>query len=481
MSTKISRRQMLKAMAAGSAAIAGSKLIGVSASIQNKGLPTILSRQSVREVTYWQPPIWRYGADNKTVTGAGSDDWIADAVKRFQAKHTDIKVNLELIPWDNWGQKTATAFSSGKVPNVLYGNLSIDKIMSGLIDPIDDFVTQDMLSNWVPGAKEALSVFGRLYAVPAFLNPDMAALSKTALEKYGGADILKAIGPDRSGLTFDLMEQFGKQFGDGKTRYFFGIPSDHSSVLYWGFGAWLNGWGVKFWSDDQERWIVHEQDNSVKAFDWLLNAQKTSKTLIPNLPKWSDVDNFYWNLNAAMRIQWPGIQTELETAQAAGQAAKGFEIVLAGHPHTKESGPFITNNPPVQYTIGRTSDPNIREAAFTFANWLATDDSNAEGWFVNGFFPATKSGLKAVSTHPFASDPNRKWVLEQYLLNYKPGFVGGNWNPSLNARTAKIFNALNPFDFFLQEFQSLMLGQKGSKDMLQEIAAKVNGALGAKI
>jgi multiple sugar transport system substrate-binding protein len=481
MSQTISRRQILKAMAVGSAGLFGSQLLHASAGIRDRNIAFLRGAQTARQVAYWQPPIWRYGADNKTVTGAGSDDWIADAIKRFEAKNPDIKVNLELIPWDQWGQKTATAFANGQVPNVLYGNWSIDKIMSGLIEPLDDYVTKDMLANWLPGEKEALTVLGRLYGLPAFVNPDMAALSKTALAKYGGADLLKAIGDDRSGLTFDLMDQFGKQFGDGKSRFFFGIPTDHSSVLYWGFGAWLNGWGVKLWSDDQERFIAHEQDNSVKAFQWLVDAQNKSKTLIPNLPKWSDVDNFYWNLNAAMRIQWPGIQTELETAQAAGQAPKDFEIVLAGHPHTKEAGPFITNNPPVQYTVGRTADPKLREAAFTFANWLATDDSNAEGWFVNGFFPSTKSGLKAVANHPFAKDPNRQWVLQQYLVNYKPGSDGGNWNPSRNARTAKIFNALNPFDFFMQEFQSLLLGQKTPQDMLKEIATKVNTALGAKI
>ena len=480
MAQKISRRTLLKSMAVGSTALVGSQLLNVAAAPSRA---SSMRRQSsaVREISYWQPPIWRYGADNTTVTGAGSDDWINDAVARFEAVHPDIKVNLELIPWDTWGQKTATAFSSGQVPNVLYGNFTADEAMSGVIDPLDDFLTTEMTDNWLPGMKEALTIFGHVYALPAFVNPDMAALSKTALEAHGGADILTAIGPHRDGLTFDLMDQYGKEFGDGASRYFFGIPTDHSSVLYWGFGAWLNGWGVQFWDDAQERFVAHENDNSVKAFQWLVDAQNTSKTLIPNLPKWSDVDNFYWNLNAGMRIQWPGIQTELETAQAAGQAQKDFEIVLAGHPHTKEAGAFITNNPPVQYTIGRTNDESLREAAFTFANWLSTDDSNATGWFVNGFFPSTKSGLKKVADHPFAKDPNRKWVLEDYLVNYKPGFAGGNWSPSLNARTAKIFNSLNPFDFFMQEFQSLLLGQKAPADMLQEIAAKVNGALGVKV
>lgn len=477
MSQKMSRRTLLKSMAAGSAALVGSQLLPAVAA--PRSIPHRKRQGSVREITFWQPPIWRYGADNTTVTGAGSDEWIADAISRFEEAHPDIKVNLELIPWDTWGQKTATAFSTGEVPNVLYGNWSVDKVMSGLVDPVDDFLTPEMTDNWLPGLKESLTVFGRVYALPAFVNPDMAALSKTALEAHGGADLLSAIGDDRGGLTFDLMTQYGKEFSDGASRYFLGIPTDHSSVVYWGFGAWLNGWGVQMWSDDQEKWIANENDNAVKAFQWLVDAQNTDKILIPNLPKWSDVDNFYWNLNSAMRIQWPGIQAELETAQQAGQAPADFEIVLAGHPHTADVGPFITNNPPIQYTVGRTNDEGLREAAFTFANWLSTDDSNATGWFVNGFFPSTKSGLAAIADHPFAQDPNRKWVLENYLVNFKPGFASGNWNPNINARTARIWNSLNPFDFLMQEYQSLLLGQKTPAEMLEEVAARINGALGA--
>src|SRR4051812_35955006 len=108
MAQKISRRTLLKSMAVGSTALMGSQLLNVAAAPNRV---SSLRRQSaaVRQISFWQPPIWRYGADNTTVTGAGSDDWINDAVTRFETAHPDIKVNLELIPWDTWGQKTATA------------------------------------------------------------------------------------------------------------------------------------------------------------------------------------------------------------------------------------------------------------------------------------------------------------------------------------------------------------------------------------
>lgn len=481
MSKKLSRREMLKLTAAGAAGLAGSTLLPASAATARSALHFPARVQTTTEISYWQAPIWRYGADNETVVGAGSDDWIKDAISRFEAANPDIKVNMELIPWDQWGQKVTTAFASGDLPNVLYGNLSSDRVAAGLFDPVDDYLTPEITDNWLPGSKEALTIQGRVYGIPYIVNPDLAALSKTALEAHGGAGILDDIGENRSGLTFDKMLEYGSQFSDGSTRFFFGIPTDHSSILYFSFGAWLNGWGVPMWSEDQERWIAHEHENSVKAIQWYADAQNESKIMIPNLPKWSDVDTFYWSQNCAMRIQWPGIQTELEVAQEAGQAAEAFEIVVAGHPHTEEYGPFVTNNAPVQFTLGHTTDMGKREAAFRFASWLGTDDSNATAAIVNGFFPSTKSGLEVAKQHPFAQDPNRRWVLEEYLPNFKPGFTGGNWSPNLNPRSGRIFNQLNPFDYAIQQLQSLLLGQKTAEQMLEEMAQRINSALGAPV
>jgi len=434
------------------------------------------------EITYWQAPIWRYAADNETVLGPGSDDWINDAIRRFQEANPDVVVSMELIPWDQWGQKVATAFATGTLPNVIYNQLTADRIQAGLFEPLDDYLSADMLGNWLPGLQNALNIFGRIYGIPAFLNPHMSALSKTALQKHGGEGIIEAAGDDRSGLTIEAMQEYGQGFSDGSTRFFFGVPTDHGSVVYWMFGSWLEGWGVQSWSDDEERWIVHEQDNAIKAFEWLVEAQNTWKILIPNLPKWSDVDNFFWNLNCAMRYQWPGIQTELEVAQEAGQAPADFEIYLAGPPRLKEVEPFAAgSSTPVNYNVCRTPEPDRREAAFRWANWLATDDSNALGWLVNGFFPSTKSGGAAVADHPFMEDPNRRWVLQVYLPTYAPETRGGNWMPMINARTAKIWNQLNPWEYYIQQFQSLLLGQKTAAEMLQEMAQRINGALGAKV
>lgn len=436
------------------------------------------------EIVFWQPPIWRYGKDNLT-PDAPPEEWISDACDRFEQEYPSITVTLELIPWDQWGQKLTTAFASGTLPNVLYSSLSIDRVQAGVLEPVDDYVTPEELANWLPGRQAALTIFGRLYGFPAFLNPNHSALSKTALEKHGGAGILEAMGEDRGGLTFDMMKEYGTEFGDGASRFFLGVPTDHGSVSYWGFGCWLKGWGVPIWDEAQERWVVNDYPEAVDAFQWYLDAQNTWKIMIPNLPKWSDVDNFYWNLNCAMRMQWPGIQTELETAQSAGQAPEEFELYFAVHPHLEDVKPWTSGAGEASghYVVGRTSDAAKRQAAATFGKWLGGSDSNAPGWLVNGFFPATVSGAAAVADHPKMADPNYRWCLETYLQKFEPETpgTGSMIHPSLNPRTASIMSSELPADYYIQQFQSLLLGQKTPKEMLSEMATLINTALGVEV
>lgn len=434
-------------------------------------------------INWWQAPIWRYAPDNVTVVGAGSDAKGVDAVNRFKALYPWITVEMQLIPWDQWGQKIATGFASGQVANVIYSQHNAARVQSGLLEPLDDYLTPAITDNWVAGLKNALTFFGRVYGIPWAINPHFTTFSQTSLEKFGAAQLMTDVGADRGGVTFDLLNQYGQAYGDKATRYFWGVPMDHGSILYWMFGSWLEGWGVKSWDDAEERWQAADNPNAVKAVQWLVDAANAG--VMPpakSLPKWSDCDNFFWAGNMAGRLQWAGMQTELETAQAAGQAPPDFKLFFAAFPHTADVKPFAPGMSPIAYNVGKTNDPAIREASFTLANWLSSDDSNQTSSLVEGQFPACKTGLAVVADHPKLADPNIKWVLNN-LLSYEPEITGGNWQPVTNARSSKILFAIqpDPFSYFVQQLQSIMLGQKTPEAMLKEIATTINTALGAKV
>ncbi|MGQ9555167.1 MAG: hypothetical protein ACUVWR_13775 [Anaerolineae bacterium] len=331
----------------------------------------------------------------------------------------------------------------------------------------------------------AVTVFGKIYGIPTFANPNMYALSKTALEKHGGAEFIPT--DELRAFTIQAQEKMGAAFSDGKTRYAFGIPvGDHPAALYFDFGQALLGRGVQMWDDTFERFIAHENPRSVEAMQWFVDAQANG-WIIPNLPKWSDVDSFYWTLNCAGRGQWAGIQTELETAQAAGQAPSPFEIVLVSHPYDENLKPHLAGaNGGGAFVVGKTTDPAKRAAAFRLGNFYALDPFVGEAWLVNGFFPTSKPQVAAVQGHPFMEDANRKWVLNVYMQRYESEPLTSSFLPGQNPRTAKILAEQQIADysassFMIRQFQNLLLGKVSPADMMQELATKINTALGVPV
>ena len=249
---------------------------------------TVPPRDAV-EVTWWQPPIWRYGPDLETIAEDDPNAWPEDVIRRFQEEYPWITVLHEAVPWDQWGAKQSTAFASGEVPNVLYGHPTgsgmAEKGAAGLFEAVDDYFTQEELDNMISGAKSSMTAMTRMYGVPGFMNPSGGAISPLALETHGGAGLLDVLGEDRTGLTIEAIEEYGAEYGDGATRWILGIPTDHASAAYWMFGTWPKAFGARAWDEPQERWILHEQEGAVQAFDWLLRAQNETNLMVPNLPK----------------------------------------------------------------------------------------------------------------------------------------------------------------------------------------------------
>ncbi len=493
---KFSRRELLRKAALGGAGVVAASVAAACATptpqviketvvvekekvVEKVATPTPPPAKTV-EVTWWQAPIWFYDKELKQ-TNAPPDELPNEMVRRFQEANPNIKVKLELIPWDAWGQKTTTAFATGDMPNVIYGGGQVAYIQAGLYEPLDDYISQETLDGWLPGIKESVTFFNRIYGAPGLRDPQVVSFSKTALEKYGGADLLPK-DPDRD-LTFDVLKEIGLKFSDGQTRFGFGVPTDHGSAGYWGFGAWLGGFDVKIWSDDFERFIAHEQDAAVEALQWYVDAQDKWKILIPNLPKWSDVDNFYWKKNCAARFHWMGIQTELDQAIAAGQAEKPFELYYTIPPHKEGVPARVDHGGGIRWSVGRTKDKDKREAAAKLALWLGTDPWRELVEAMHGRFPVTKKGAEVAATVEKMQNPNFQWGLKTYLVKYPqfPDGMGSRVHVIPNARTSKIFNEVNFWDLGIKMIQALLTHQLDPKGVLMEMAKVLNGALGAKI
>ncbi|MEV5965550.1 sugar ABC transporter substrate-binding protein [Kribbella sp. NPDC051952] len=129
-------------------------------------------------VTVWMYPVI---ADEQKATAYWSQ-----VEKDFEAANTTVDLRIEQQPWANRDQKLATAFSGGGGPDVLL--LGPDQIpqfvTSGSLEPIDKVLAADK-DKFLPGALDALTVDGKLYAAPIYHTVTTTIYNKALLTKAG--------------------------------------------------------------------------------------------------------------------------------------------------------------------------------------------------------------------------------------------------------------------------------------------------------
>ncbi|CAL9354953.1 ABC transporter substrate-binding protein [Streptomyces sp. enrichment culture] len=130
------------------------------------------------DVTLWMYPVI---ADPE----ANSAYW-AQIEKDFEAAHRGTDLTIEEQPWENRDEKLATAFGSGKGPDVVL--LNPDQVPqylgNGAIRPVDKAV-EGIKESFLPNALKALTHDGKLYAVPIYHTVTTTLYNKKLLDRAG--------------------------------------------------------------------------------------------------------------------------------------------------------------------------------------------------------------------------------------------------------------------------------------------------------
>lgn len=170
---KISRRQLLKAAAFGSAGVA---LAACAAPAAPAAAPQVV--EVTRQVEVTSAPA-AAGAQTLTVWGSGLDLTMIDTdptgkgaamvahKDAFLAKHPDTKVVWEDHGWDEaLRQNVTTALLAGTAPDVIVGENFFQQYASlNALLPIDDVVTPEIKDNAIEGTYKAAMFNGKPYGM----------------------------------------------------------------------------------------------------------------------------------------------------------------------------------------------------------------------------------------------------------------------------------------------------------------------------
>ncbi len=178
--------------------------------------------KKAKELNVWLPPI---GEDDAKV-------W-QPIFEKFENKH-NVKVNLQIIPWENYPETYMTAILAGKGPDVgyMYAEMFPQFIEMKAVEPLDSYLSDEDKENNI--YLDDGYMLGATYGLP------LEAANPAVI--YYNKDILESIG-EKPPVTWEDFRRIAKKAtkdldGDGK-------------IDQWGFSQ---GWGRKFFGDLNWNW-----------------------------------------------------------------------------------------------------------------------------------------------------------------------------------------------------------------------------------
>ena len=326
--------------------------------------------------------ICQYGPNtNDWFLGTGMDG--TNFVDKFEAENPGIKLNLEVVSWNDVHQVVDTRIANNNAPDILNIDTFSEFVPDGLLMPVKDYCPEELFDDFFPAFIAESVIDDTVWAVP-----DLAS----ARALFYNVDILNEVGVEVP-TTWAELEDVSQQiidFYDGEV-YPWGIDmtTDEGQACF-AYYAWGNGGGF---TDENGDWALNSPEN--------VEAVKFAVSL---------VEKGYTNPNPATQTRY-----DLQDMFAAGKLAmvivpnqlptyvadKGGEINMAtaGIPAAegKTSSSVGVMDRVMAFKDESAPDQEARnEAIGKFLEFFYRPE-NYVGWVsMEGFLPAVNSAVEAL-------------------------------------------------------------------------------------
>ena len=320
-------------------------------------------------------------------------------VSQFNASHPNIKVTMDIQPWDAIGQKLPSEWATGQGPDLATPNFDpgviFTYIKTNSVLPLDSAVgagdTQINSSAFPSSVTKAFTVDGHLYAVPANLASVALYYNKTMFTAAGITDAPKT--------SDEFVADVKKLTLGGANPTQYGISlADHQTIQMWPILQWMNGGDIV----GADGCAAINSAASVQALStWAGLVQ--SDHVSPVGQTGADADTLFSAKKAAMELNGPWA--------ADGFRKAGIDLGIAPVP-VGSAGP-VTVASTVPMMVAKNT--KHKAEALEFLSWWTGKTAQASFSKQSGFPPAR--------TDVTVSDPNTA-VFAQALPNARLYLAG---------------------------------------------------------
>ena len=385
--------------------------------------------------------IAQYGPNTQNwFLGDGMDG--SNFVKKFEEANPGIKLNLEVVSWNDIYTVVSTRISNNNAPDILNIDTFADYANEGLLLPVSDYCPDELFADFFPSFIEQSVIDGVCWAVP-----DLAS----ARALYYNADILEEAGVDVP-TTWAELEDACQAIIDafGGEIYPWGIDmtTDEGQAAF-AYYAWGNNGGF---TDAEGNWTVNCEEN-VAAVEYAIGLYNKGFTN-PNPATQTryDLQDMFGAGKLAMVIAPNSLPTYI-----ADKGYTGVNYAVADIPHNEgaTSSSVGVMDRIMAFKDDAAPDQAARNEAIGKFLSFFYDPENYVGWVsMEDFLPAVNSAVEAlVAANPsfeawlnvlggaqFYPTAKAEWIdVKQGVTNVEQSaLTGGDVRTLLDELQAKI-------------------------------------------
>ena len=202
--------------------------------------------------------IAQYGPNtNNWFLGDGMDG--SNFVKKFEEANPGVKLNLEVVSWNDIATVVSTRISNNNAPDILNIDTFAQYQAEGLLLPVSDYCPDELFADFFPSFIEQSVVDGVCWAVP-----DLAS----ARALYYNVDIFEEVGievPTTWAELEDACQAIVDFYGGEVYPWGVDMTTDEGQACF-AYYAWGNGGGF---IDAEGKWTINSAEN-VEAIKYVL-------------------------------------------------------------------------------------------------------------------------------------------------------------------------------------------------------------------
>ncbi|MBQ6594747.1 MAG: extracellular solute-binding protein [Clostridia bacterium] len=327
--------------------------------------------------------IAQYGPNTQNwFLGDGMDG--SNFVAKFEEANPGIKLNLEVVSWNDIYSVVSTRISNNNAPDILNIDTFADYATEGLLLPVSDYCPEELYSDFFPAFIDQSVIDDTVWAVP-----DLAS----ARALYVNMDILNEVGVEIPTTWAELEDvcQAIIDYYDGEV-YPWGIDmtTDEGQAAF-AYYVWNNGGGF---TDEEGNWALNSEAN-VQAIEYAVGLVSQGYTN-PNPATQTryDLQDMFGAGKLAMVIAPNSVPTYI-----ADKGYEGINFATAAIPHNEgaESSTMGVMDRIMAFRDDSAPDQAARnEAIGKFLSFFYAPENYVEWVSMEDFLPAVSSSVAAL-------------------------------------------------------------------------------------